>query len=508
MRALSLPFKARHVVWIGTVAIVVIWIVYLSIGQQIISALYNSDDSWVANRLMAGKASTPVEAYHRRADAVLAHGTFVVAAVSIALWLVVRNAVKVSLLVISFLGSSFLLFYLLETFPSLVSLTHLDNVSGYYAFKANYISDPELVFREKPFNRRVIHRFTGTGYSPQYGIEVESYSIEWIMDKDGFRNQGAAEFADIVILGDSYLEYGSNEADTFVGRLEEKLPGLSVRNLGKSGYSVGQYLNALKRFGLPYKPKVALMAFYEGNDIPEVRDYLLWKSGRTSELRGYLFKFATDSLWRRYGAAVGGTWVELSKKFGALDEVLLNKFATVRGYAPKTHPDLAIVNLNGRLYPKLFIDKPPEMTIKAMLATEELQAIRRFFGEFREVCQNNGIAPLILYIPTALQVYAPYTTQASGKRWLDSHNRQMALRENTERAIKIVADESRLEVVSFTPLFQRAAAEGNMLYYALDAHWNAVGREIAARFIAEALIERNLIGAKAKVKRASQLREG
>jgi hypothetical protein len=152
--------------------------------------------------------------------------------------------------------------------------------SGYYAYKANYIPDQELIFREKPFNRRVIHDFTGTQSSLRYGIEVQPYSIEWIMDKDGFRNQRAMAAADIVVLGDSYIEYGANEADTFVGRLEEKLPGMSTRNLGKSGYSVGQYVQVLKRYGLQYKPKLALMAFYEGNDVAEVRDYLLWKSSR------------------------------------------------------------------------------------------------------------------------------------------------------------------------------------------------------------------------------------
>jgi hypothetical protein len=96
-----------------------------------------------------------------------------------------------------------------------------------------------------------------------------------VMDKDGFRNERAADSADIVVLGDSYIECGSTQADTFVGRLEAKVPHLRVRNLGKSGYGPPQYLHVLKRYGLQYKPKLALMAFYEGNDIPEVRDYLV-----------------------------------------------------------------------------------------------------------------------------------------------------------------------------------------------------------------------------------------
>jgi hypothetical protein len=32
-----------------------------------------------------------------------------------------------------------------------------------------------------------------------------------------------------------------------------------------------------------------------------------------------------------------------------------------------------------------------------------------------------------------------------------------------------------------------------LVYYALDAHWNAEGREIAARFVADVLKKRSLV---------------
>ena len=387
---------------------------------------------------------------------------------------------------------------MLENYPALVRVIHLDKVLGYYAYKAYYLPDPDLVFREKPFNRRIIDNFTGAGYSPRYGIEVQPYRIEWIMDKDGFRNGRAAISADVVVLGDSYIEYGATEADTFTGRLEAKLPHLSVRNLGKSGYSVGQYVHVLERYGLPYKPKIALMAFYEGNDVQEIGDYLLWKSGRLSEVSGYLLKFATDSLWRRYAAAVGATTVELQKTDAANDDAVLGKLAMTRGYARRIHPAVAILNLKGGVTPKVFIDRIPEMTVNQMLATEELQAIRDFFNEFREVCQTNGIAPLILYIPTALQVYAPYTARASGSQWLAIRERQTAVRRNTELAIKSLAQETGIELISLTQAFEAAAAEGELVYYAVDPHWNARGREIAARFVAGVLKKKSLLSQRDK----------
>jgi hypothetical protein len=83
-----------------------------------------------------------------------------------------------------------------------------------------------------------------------------------------------------------------------------------------------------------------------------------------------------------------------------------------------------------------------------------------------------------------------YTTEASGSHWLQMRERQIAARENIEKAIKIIAGESQVDFISMTPVFHRAAAEDKMIHYSLDAHWNAEGREIAARFMADALKKR------------------
>jgi hypothetical protein len=54
----------------------------------------------------------------------------------------------------------------------------------------------------------------------------------------------------------------------------------------------------------------------------------------------------------------------------------------------------------------------------------------------------------------------------------------------------MLAGESGVDLISLTPVFDRAAEESKMIYYPLDAHWDAQGREIAARFIAEMLRKR------------------
>src|SRR5919108_1673083 len=139
------------------------------------------------------------------------------------------------------------------------------------------------------------------------------------------------------------------------------------------------------------------------------------------------------------------------------------------------------------------IDKLPETPVDQMLGTEEFQTIKNVFAEFGELCQTHGIKPIILYIPTGLQIYAPYTIGVSGSHLLAVRERQIAARKNTENAIQVLARESRVDLVSLTSVFEGAAAEGKMLYYSLDTHWNEEGREIAARFIAEMLKKRFLV---------------
>ena len=485
MRVFNFKPTGKYFLWL-LICLLVSWCTYLWFGQKLIKFAFDAPDSFLTDALMAARGSTPLQHYYRQADRFMVQATVLAILIFSGLAFLLNNPREALLLIFSFLSSTFLLFCVFETFPSLIPLARLDNVLGYYAYKVNYIPDPELVFREKPFNRRVIHNFAGTGFSPHYRIEVQPYTIEWIMDRDGFRNQSAAHSADILVLGDSYVEYGPNEPDTFVGRLQQKLPRQRVRNLGKSGYTIAQYVHALRRFGLQYKPRLVLMAIYEGNDIGEMRDYLLWKSGRTGALSGtgQLINFHSDSLLRRYGAAVTATAAELKKRIDTLEEVILDKLALMRGHTLMTHPSVAIVDLNGRPHPKLFIDKLPATTTAQMLASEEFQAIRNLLTQFKEICRSHGIVPLILYIPTASQIYAEYSSPESGSQWLDIRERQIAVRQNTETAVRSAVEEAGLKFVSLSPLFKSAAAEGKMLYYALDAHWNAEGRELAAQFIA------------------------
>jgi hypothetical protein len=472
--------------WIVLVLVVAGVTVYAVIGQWIIAAVYASESSWV-DVVLRGRASTPLEAYYRQGDQLVLRSS---------LWLIVgygilravlRQPLGLFISAVSFVLTSFLLFCFFEAVPSLVPLFRLDAAFGYYAYKTNYLPDSELVFVEKPFNRALVRGFAGASYSRLFGVDVPPTTIEWAMDQNGFRNDRRADSADLVLLGDSYLEYGSTQSDTFGNRLEQKLGGLTVRNLGKSGYSPFQYLVVLKRYGLRYRPRYAVMAVYEGNDLHETRDYLVWRGGHPHQARGYLFRFSTDSLIARYWAALASGYDGALKAWRSWRELILQRIAQRRGYAPPVHPDIAILNLRGKTYPKLFIDRFTAAASEELLARREFAAVGEVFAEFRRLCETERIMPIVLYIPAAAHVYAAYSTRDSGDRWLRARGTQIAASENTESAVSSLARRAGVEFLSLTPVFRHAAEEGKMLYYALDAHWNEEGRELAARFLAQAL---------------------
>ena len=72
---------------------------------------------------------------------------------------------KAALAISSLLLSHFLLFCVLERYPSLINVIHLQNVP-YYAIKLCCVGDDKLVFREVPSSGNFYYQ--GDRYSPVY----------------------------------------------------------------------------------------------------------------------------------------------------------------------------------------------------------------------------------------------------------------------------------------------------------------------------------------------------
>ncbi len=474
----------RVVSWTLFLGIAASWIVYGFFGRSAIDFLYyDSAAAGIADRVMSGRGSTPIEAYYRFTDRIVLGGALTVGTLYLVLLAIVYKPAEVFLAGCSTVVTSLLLFSFFEMFPSLIEPFHLHEIS-YYAYKATFVDDETLAFREKPSRHIRYDNFRGDHYSPIYGVQLPPTKVEWTLDANGFRNPVTQNQSDIVIIGDSYIEYGHTDDDTFVSRLVAKVPGLSAINFGKAGYGPPQYVEVLKRFGIKSKPKYALLSFFEGNDVGDTQRYLAWKRGELKRNSDLLYQDPQETFMARYWAALSATR-DLTKNtisYG-VERVLID--IGVRGYTFDIHPDLALLNLGeGKLEKMLFVESFGLDSPEELLKKKEWQELKLVLAEFRDVCNKNHIAPLIMYIPTDAHIYAPYSTDQSGKNWLQVRDQQIAVRNNTEEALQHLVGELKIEMISLTPVFESAAKQGKLLYYNLDPHWNSEGREVAAAFVA------------------------
>ena len=133
--------------------------------------------------------------------------------------------------------------------------------------RSGYVRDPELGYR-----REAHHREQGVFVRGNIGEALclpanppEPFDLRY--DHRGFRNDIDMDQADVVVVGDSYVESpmlpGSSLLTT---QLSHQLQ-TSVANLGISGYGPEQELVVLKRYALNLQPKTIVWVFFEGNDF-------------------------------------------------------------------------------------------------------------------------------------------------------------------------------------------------------------------------------------------------
>ena len=476
------------------VCLVGAWILYLSFGHQMISSLHSGGVAWLSDSLMQGRTTTPLERYYKVADQKLITWSIRVVLSWVVLLVVIKWPSKVMLACLSALFSTFLLFGLFELSPSLVKPLYLHTIP-YYNFNYFYLPDDVSVYKRKPFQQIIsFPNFRGDLYSPAYGLSVPPIkSVDWVTDEDGFRNNPPKPFSDVVVVGDSYLEDAIDDADAFPQRLEKHLDGVTVANLGVGGYGPIQYVEVLKRYGIKRKPKYALIVFFEGNDVDNTRTYLFWKEGKpggNSYARVY-DALSAETVLQKYRVAVEQTVTYVRERLWKQIWLAAEVASRRRKADNSVHPDVAVVNLGDYSFRAVLpITETNLRSVHEMLETNEWRVIRDMLREFRDLAAAKHIVPVIVFVPTAATVYAPHSTAASGKNWLEIRDRKIATRRNTETVVRQFANELNIEFISLIPRFDLAAEGGKFLYYPLDSHWNSEGRELAASFVAQRLTDR------------------
>jgi len=296
------------------------------------------------------------------------------------------------------------------------------------------------------------------------------------MDSRGFCNplpKGEWTSADVVVIGDSFTFCTTVLPEQTATALMGESTGLTVYNLGVLGVGPYEYLEILRRYGIPLKPRFVVMNVYEGNDLRDTMVYRAFKkngapaateAGLGARLlsKSYALSFvsagvlmARDAFRRdaeinfRYSAMVDGVRVPINPANGDLDE------ARIAGRVRGGH-----VDVDG-------FDAP-------------LQT-------FADLARAHHFTPLVTYVPST------YTAYAGSVVFEDAEVGRDAAELSRVQRLRLAATTARLDLpfLDLTPAFQAAAASGPLTHFPANLHLTARGHQVVATAIAAKLAGMN-----------------
>jgi hypothetical protein len=177
------------------------------------------------------------------------------------------------------LATSFLLFALIEVFAAFLDVVNLDSIR-YYAQKRGNQVDDKLVFRPRVGELTIDTVFNGDLYDidPALADVVQPMAMRYTASYvDGFRANSSSPPYDMLVLGDSFVDIGESDTSTFSDLLAIA-SGLRTFNLGRGGYGPYQYKALFSEY-LKLRPRYAVVCFFAGNDVLDVKRYEKFLTG-------------------------------------------------------------------------------------------------------------------------------------------------------------------------------------------------------------------------------------
>jgi lysophospholipase L1-like esterase len=333
----------------------------------------------------------------------------------------------------------------------------------------HYVGDSELGFRHA----------ANTRWSGRLRADVENGCglptsmadpITITHDANGYRNVTHFTQADIVLIGDSYVEgrYVSDD-QTVASFLQERL-GLTVANLGVAGYGAAQELIVLQRDGMRLKPEVVIWFFFEGNDL--YNDHAFENTLLSSpEMRtGGL----TDShgWWRR--SFVRNTHAQLRLLFHPL--------------VPSQCPHAAVLAV-GSHRGKTVLFGPEAAYPWTDFERRRWESARKTLGEAVKITRERNANFLLVYVPIKFRVYRDFIDLPAG-----SELREWTLWPLPDLFGQFCRGEG-LTCLDLTELLRGSVRKGGMPYAPADTHWSAEGHRLIAEALQEMLESRGWIPA-------------
>ena len=325
--------------------------------------------------------------------------------------------------------------------------------------------DPDLVFvRKGPATQRLwflgadLHRLKGVRNPTVYRNDLR-------FDRDGFRNPDGRDRADVLVVGDSFVEGPHVDEPSVLTTRLAALTGRSVANLGRSGYGPDQEAAVVRRVGLAKRPSACVWAFYEGNDLGDVREYPAARETLANTPRpSRLGSMADRSFARNALDLAARTWVR--------PEAVRDPGRFSGRFEDGSRQGVTFYFSSDDYRPDPDRDRSPE-----------LRHVRDLLAQVRQDCRRAGASLTVVFIPTKWRVYrdaCAFPAASACRDWpLD----------DLPGAVRASVAEAGADVafIDLTPTLKAAAGRGEVVYLPDDTHWSADGHRLAAEAIAVAI---------------------
>ncbi|MFH1550081.1 MAG: SGNH/GDSL hydrolase family protein [Planctomycetota bacterium] len=339
------------------------------------------------------------------------------------------------------------------------------------------------------------------------GEDVFPTQIE--LDSNGFLNAAVPEKVDMLIVGDSfsvgsYVPEGKHWVPIIRDRQKK-----TVYNIAMPGWGTWREYLAFEQFGLPKKPNLVLWAFFEGNDIGDVRDFEEFKKFQKERGLAYIDYIIHKRPYippRRF--PYGRPVVRLLLHFGELCNPSPIPFdEDVKAFNP------VFLSAGGGKKPHAILPgdfsqmSMPQDILSGWSCWQKTETL--LMKAIDQTLRNGGRFVLILF-PSKDRVYFPLIDEQVDKEKfyrfvLPSLLEGQAsspdelfrkIRRNKSNVSNLLEEICRRKSVPFidtTDVLAEATMRGEFPYHCYDNHFNQKGNELVAKLILDRMREEGFI---------------
>jgi hypothetical protein len=356
--------------------------------------------------------------------------------------------------------------------PAALRLVHWGLVFQRLTGEVDYVNNAFVADRELAFRRRPNDHWCG----PTAGAMERKYNpdpdlskqMDFTTDSWGYRNITDMERADVVMLGDSFVEGWRVSDEQTMARVMQARLDRPIANLGVAGYGPKQELVVLKKDGVRLKPSIVVWFFFEGNDIYDDESFEAFMEDQAADPSAPPKDLASkDNFPRR------------SFTMNALGLVIRWIIPSRFWPGGNPHTDFGHLSLPGRQDQTVyFLDGMP-MIPWSDHEVDCWNHTQKALKQGADLCRKHGIHLLICYIPVKYRVYKPFVTFPPGSACLTYDLWPLP---------ELFADfclSSDIPFLDLTEFFQEDLRRGGMPYSSGDVHWAPEGNTLVADLLVQ-----------------------